>query len=61
MTLQEFLKLNSNANYLIIYFYSDNNFIGCYYKNELKDSIYLNKKVTAFYVDNEILEIEIEE
>lgn len=61
MTLQDFLKLNLNTNYLLISLYNDNHYIDCYYKNELKDSIYLNKEVTAFQVGNETLEIEIEE
>lgn len=60
MTLQEFLKLNSNGKYLVIYLYNDIHFIDCYYKYELKDSIYLNKKVVDFHIDK-VLEIEIKE
>ena len=64
MTLQEFLKLNSNGDYLIIrlltHLYDNNYYIDCYYKNELKDSKYLNKKIMAFKIFNDALEIEIE-
>ena len=61
MTLQDFLKLNLNTNYLVISLYTTERYVDCYYKNELKDSIYLNKEVTAFQVGNETLDIEIED
>ena len=61
MTLQEFLNMNTNGNYKEISLYNDIKYIDTYNKIELKDSIYLNRKVKSFEVaSNGWLHIEIE-
>ena len=53
--------MNTNGNYKEISLYNDIKYIDTYNKIELKDSIYLNRKVKSFEVaSNGWLHIEIE-
>lgn len=51
MTLKEFLKLNTNGGYFDIWLYINNELIDYYCKEELENSIYVDKKVESFEID----------